>query len=82
MKLLLLNLLLSASATSAYLSTSPSFLVHPRHRNNINQPSRYHTSLYYKEPGSSSNDGSDNSSANVWSVLANTERWISVSFCH
>ena len=72
---LLLNLLLSASTTSAYLSTSPTFLVHRRHT--INQPSRQ-TSLYYKEPGSSGgNDGTDNSSANVWSVLANTERWIS-----
>ena len=77
---LLLNLLLSASGTtSAYLSSSPSILVHRRHHTINNQPSRPNTRLYYKEPGSSSNDGTD-SSANVWSVLANTEKWISVSY--
>lgn len=70
----LLNLLLSAGSTSAYLLTTPTLV----HRHQINQPSRLHTSLHYKEPGSSGGtDDSSSSSANVWSVLANTERWIS-----
>ena len=84
-----LHLLLSAAPAVAYLHpSSPTFLaVHHHYRHHQHQPSPRtggHTScLYYKEPtpnadGSASADssGSDNSS-NVWSVLANTERWIS-----
>jgi len=80
-----LRLLLSTAPAVAYLyPSSQTFLVN--HHNRHHQPSPRtggHTCLYYKEPtpnadGSASADssGSDNSS-NVWSVLANTERWIS-----
>ena len=83
-----LHLLLSTAPAVAYLHpSSPTFLaVHHHNRHHQHQPSPRtggHTCLYYKEPtpnadGSASADssGSDNSS-NVWSVLANTERWIS-----
>lgn len=72
-----LHLLLASAPASAYLPTT---LLQYRHR------SRHHgnTRLYYKEPqdnnnsdDASSSGSADNSNANVWSVLANTERWIS-----
>ena len=80
-----LHLLLSTAPAVAYLHpSSPTFLVHhQQHQPSPSPRTGGHTCLYYKEPtpnadGSASADssGSDNSS-NVWSVLANTERWIS-----
>ena len=79
-----LHLLLSTAPAVAFHPSPQTFLVN--HHNRHHEPSPRtvgHTCLYYKEPkpnadGSASADssGSDNSS-NVWSVLANTERWIS-----
>lgn len=86
-----LHLMLTASAplsASGYLhpSTTTTTLLHHRYsRISHRQPSH----LHYKEPsssesksgsGGSSDDNSSssgNDASNVWSVLANTERWIS-----
>lgn len=77
------------STTTPYYS---SFLHHNRHHHNHRRHHHHHhrsssssssaTRLHYKEPSSNDigdNESSDgaNANANVWSVLANTERWIS-----
>lgn len=65
----------SASATQQNV-----LFLHHRH---CRQPSlhirRNPTCLYYKEPSRKSDPDNDdpNDNVNVWSVLANTERWIS-----
>ena len=69
-----LHLLLASAAppASAYLATSPTRL----HQNRRPQQ-RPSTQLQYKEPSKGAGTGESSDQTNVWSVLANTERWIS-----
>eukprot|EP00579_Thalassiosira_antarctica_P019393 CAMPEP_0201958052 /NCGR_PEP_ID=MMETSP0904-20121228/5319_1 /ASSEMBLY_ACC=CAM_ASM_000553 /TAXON_ID=420261 /ORGANISM="Thalassiosira antarctica, Strain CCMP982" /LENGTH=170 /DNA_ID=CAMNT_0048503301 /DNA_START=869 /DNA_END=1379 /DNA_ORIENTATION=- len=81
-----LHLLLSSSSSplsaSGYLpsTSTPALLRHSSHRRR-RSPSHSH----YKEPSSSdiisvsgsSSSSSSGDASNIWSVLANTERWIS-----
>mmetsp|Transcript_19501 Transcript_19501/g.35291 ORF Transcript_19501/g.35291 Transcript_19501/m.35291 type:complete len:500 (-) Transcript_19501:351-1850(-) len=82
-----LHLLLASSSAPlcawGYLPSAPALLHHSSHRRH-----RSSSHLHYKEPSSSdiTSGSSDNSSSSssssgdasiIWSVLANTERWIS-----
>mmetsp|Transcript_35188 Transcript_35188/g.84899 ORF Transcript_35188/g.84899 Transcript_35188/m.84899 type:complete len:501 (-) Transcript_35188:185-1687(-) len=76
-----LALLASATAplsASAYLSAPTLLHRHGSSSTSGHRPSRG-TPLHYKEPSSDGKSGPDapDNNANVWSVLANTERWIS-----
>ena len=74
-----LHLILAASApiTSwCYLPSLPNSQIHHRHQSTATTTTRLHY-----QPGDKNNDNNSKSSSsdssNIWSVLANTERWIS-----